>query len=55
MHWPSSLKIDQEYLLSSGSYMQRLKMYPYFDFAHYAMVCSSTLFKLIIFYFRCAV
>lgn len=38
MYWPSSLKIDQDYLLSSGSYIQRLKMYPYFDFAHYALV-----------------
>ncbi|CAD5216355.1 unnamed protein product [Bursaphelenchus xylophilus] len=41
MHWPSSLKIDQDYLLSSGSYIQRLKMYPYFDFAHYALMCCT--------------
>ncbi|KAI1727319.1 TRIC channel domain-containing protein [Ditylenchus destructor] len=41
MHWPSSLRVDQEILLTSGSYVQRLKMYPYFDIAHYIlMVCT---------------
>lgn len=40
MYWPSSLKVDQEVLLSAGNYVQRLKMYPYFDVAHYILMIS---------------
>lgn len=38
MHWPNSLKLDQEYLIDTASYVQRLKMYPHFDIAHYILV-----------------
>jgi len=38
MYWP---KLDQEVLLSTGSYVQRLKMYPLFDIAHYILMISS--------------
>lgn len=34
----SSFKVDQEVLLAAGSSVQRLKMYPYFDIAHYILV-----------------
>ncbi|KAI6196671.1 hypothetical protein M3Y94_01136600 [Aphelenchoides besseyi] len=41
MYWPSSMKIDQEYVISTANYVQRLKMYPHFDLAHYIiMICS---------------
>lgn len=38
MRWPSSLRMDQEILLSAGHSVQRLRMYPYFDAAHYILV-----------------
>lgn len=39
----SSFKVDQEVLLAAGSSVQRLKMYPYFDIAHYILVSFRTL------------
>uniref|UniRef100_A0A183BU17 Uncharacterized protein n=1 Tax=Globodera pallida TaxID=36090 RepID=A0A183BU17_GLOPA len=41
MRWPSSLRVDQEILLSTGHSVQRLKMYPYFDAAHYILMILS--------------
>jgi hypothetical protein len=41
MFWPNSLKVDQEYLVSSGSYLQRVKMYPHFDIAHYILMITA--------------
>jgi hypothetical protein len=35
------IKVDQEVLLSAGSYVQRLKMTPYFDIAHYLLMIAS--------------
>lgn len=43
MYWPSSLKVDQEYLVLSGNYLQRVKMFPHFDLAHYTLVSLTLL------------
>jgi hypothetical protein len=40
MQW-SSFKVDQEVLLAAGSSVQRLKMYPYFDIAHYLLMVAT--------------
>ncbi|KAI6242993.1 hypothetical protein M3Y99_00210100 [Aphelenchoides fujianensis] len=38
--WPSSMKLDQEVVLGTANYVQRLKMYPHFDLANYIlMIC----------------
>ncbi|KAH7723121.1 Protein Y57A10A.10 [Aphelenchoides avenae] len=37
----SSFKVDQEVLLAAGSSVQRLKMYPYFDIAHYILMVAT--------------
>jgi len=39
LKWPSSLRMDHEILIGAGYSAQRLKMYPYFDAAHYILVC----------------
>jgi len=43
MNWTSNFifKVDQEILLNAGNSIQRLKMYPYFDVAHYILTISS--------------
>jgi len=41
MYWPASLKVDQEYLVNSGSYLQRVKMFPHFDVAHYILMITA--------------
>lgn len=38
MRWPNSLRLNQEILLGAGHSVQRLKMYPYFDAAHYILM-----------------
>ncbi|CAO4366364.1 unnamed protein product [Caenorhabditis nigoni] len=35
---PESFQLDQEILLDAGAQLHRLKMYPYFDVAHYLLV-----------------
>uniref|UniRef100_A0A8R1HNQ6 Trimeric intracellular cation channel type B n=1 Tax=Caenorhabditis japonica TaxID=281687 RepID=A0A8R1HNQ6_CAEJA len=42
MGWvPDEWSIDHESLIEAGGYVQRLKMYPYFDAAHYILTCLS--------------
>jgi len=41
MKWPDSFKVDQEILLGVGGSVQRLKMYPYFDIAHYILMIAT--------------
>ncbi|PIO73069.1 hypothetical protein TELCIR_04971 [Teladorsagia circumcincta] len=39
--WPEGLQMDQEILLDAGAQLHRLKMFPYFDIAHYIlMICE---------------
>uniref|UniRef100_A0A915P1Z5 Trimeric intracellular cation channel type B n=1 Tax=Meloidogyne floridensis TaxID=298350 RepID=A0A915P1Z5_9BILA len=38
LKWPSSLRMDHEILIGAGYSAQRLKMYPYFDAAHYILM-----------------
>ncbi|RCN51897.1 hypothetical protein ANCCAN_01985 [Ancylostoma caninum] len=39
--WPEGLQMDQEILLDAGAQLHRLKMFPYFDIAHYVlMICE---------------
>ncbi|WKX98115.1 hypothetical protein Q1695_013647 [Nippostrongylus brasiliensis] len=39
--WPEGLQLDQEILLDAGAQLHRLKMFPYFDIAHYIlMICE---------------
>ncbi|KAL7070675.1 hypothetical protein ACQ4LE_009779 [Meloidogyne hapla] len=38
LRWPSSLRMDHEILIGAGYSAQRLKMYPYFDAAHYILM-----------------
>lgn len=35
---PESFQLDQEILLDAGAQLHRLKMYPYFDIAHYLLM-----------------
>jgi hypothetical protein len=44
----ADVRVDQEVLLGVGNSMQRLKLYPYFDMAHYILVgiCEKRLIKL---------
>lgn len=51
MQWPDSFKIDQEILLNAGSSVQRLKMSPYFDAAHYILVGPYVSFLTLLNYF----
>ncbi|CAI5441020.1 unnamed protein product [Caenorhabditis angaria] len=39
--WPDDWQIDHDTLIDAGGYMQKLKMYPYFDIAHYLLTCIS--------------
>jgi hypothetical protein len=41
MGYFDSFKLDQEVLLTAGSSVQRLKMTPYFDIAHYLLMIAS--------------
>lgn len=46
MSFIDHFKLDQEILLNAAGRIQRLKMFPYFDIAHYVLVCfhSSLVF-----------
>ncbi|ETN86025.1 hypothetical protein NECAME_06100 [Necator americanus] len=35
--WPEGLQMDQEILLDAGAQLHRLRMFPYFDIAHYIL------------------
>ncbi|KJH40851.1 hypothetical protein DICVIV_13184 [Dictyocaulus viviparus] len=36
--WPERLQLDQDILMDAGTYLHRLKMFPYFDIAHYILI-----------------
>ncbi|EYB96444.1 hypothetical protein Y032_0150g2756 [Ancylostoma ceylanicum] len=39
--WPMDWEMDHDSLISAGSALQKLRMYPYFDVAHYLLMCES--------------
>ncbi|KAK6739345.1 hypothetical protein RB195_021024 [Necator americanus] len=39
--WPLFWEMDHDSLISAGGALQKLKMYPYFDIAHYLLMCES--------------
>ncbi|CAJ0605210.1 unnamed protein product [Cylicocyclus nassatus] len=39
--WPTDWEMDHDSLISAGGALQKLKMYPYFDVAHYLLMCES--------------
>ncbi|CAP37860.2 Protein CBG20929 [Caenorhabditis briggsae] len=42
MGWvPDEWSIDHDTLIDAGGYVQKLKLYPYFDAAHYILTCIS--------------
>ncbi|CAD6197363.1 unnamed protein product [Caenorhabditis auriculariae] len=42
MGWlPQDWRLDHEMLIDAGGQLQRIRMYPYFDTAHYLLMCLS--------------
>ncbi|XGW07450.1 hypothetical protein V3C99_010546 [Haemonchus contortus] len=44
--WSLDWEMDHESLISAGGALQKLRMYPYFDIAHYLLMCEHVRWEL---------